>query len=103
MSIIITGATGFVGAFLVEKFIRQDKEVTLLIEKGFTKKVEDKKHIVGDITKSHFNLHKNEFNDLKGKIKEVYHLAAAYKLDIDKKTAYEVNVCTPVAKLVKLL
>lgn len=92
MSILITGATGFVGAFLVEKFIRQDKEVTLLIEKGFTKKVEDKKHIVGDITKSHFNLHKNEFNDLKGKIKEVYHLAAAYKLDIDKKTAYEVNV-----------
>ncbi len=99
MSVLITGATGFVGSFLVEKFIHEsDKELILLIENIFLEeardKIKDKKAciIAGDITKPHFNLPKNEFNCLKEKIKEVYHLAAAYKLGIDKKTAYEVNV-----------
>jgi len=79
--ILVTGATGFVGARLAQKLKEQNADVTILVRK----KPENTpyKTIVGDLTDS--NLHFDQSFDV------VCHLASCTPLEKDKKILHAVN------------
>ena len=83
-SILVTGATGFIGSKLVEVLIEKGYQVTSLIRKG--KNGNSKSNIVyGDLTDK-----KLDFKDLKFDC--VFHLASHTPLEKNKKILEKVNL-----------
>lgn len=99
MKILITGATGFIGKRLTEKFLSAGDEIFVLVRKQSLEKARE-------IFKNHSNVHfilgdvsNNDVLDtLKGveylpdDIESVIHLAAHYDLEVSLSSAYANNV-----------
>jgi len=83
-SILVTGATGFIGTRLVEKLIQGQNDVTSLIRKG-RKSHSDSKSIIGDLIDSNLNI-PIEATDC------VVHLASHTPLEKNKKILEKVNL-----------
>ena len=82
-SILVTGATGFIGFRLVNSLIKKDYEVSSLIRKG--KKGNQRSNIIfGDLTDSTLNIPNIEFQN-------VFHLASHTPLERNKKILEKVN------------
>ena len=103
MSYFVTGATGFIGRFLVDKLIARDGPIYVLVRKGSVKKLdalrgrwgpEEKRVIavVGDLAKPKLGLAAADIAHLKGKVKHFFHLAAIYDLAADAASQGEANV-----------
>ena len=83
-SVLVTGATGFIGSRLVDELIKKEYDVTSLIRKG--KEVNSKSNIIyGDLTDE-----KIDFKDLKFDC--VFHLASHTPLEKNKKILEKVNL-----------
>ena len=83
-SILVTGATGFIGSRLVEELINKGYNVTSLIRKG--KKGNPKSKIIyGDLTDEKINFNDNQFDC-------VFHLASHTSLEKNKKVLQKVNL-----------
>jgi len=83
-SVLVTGATGFIGSRLVEALINKEYDVTSLIREG--KKGNSKSNIIyGDLTDE-----KIDFKDLKFDC--VFHLASHTPLEKNKKILEKVNL-----------
>ena len=83
-SVLVTGATGFIGSRLVDELIKKEYDVTSLIRKG--KEVNSKSNIIyGDLTDK-----KIDFKDLKFDC--VFHLASHTPLEKNKKILEKVNL-----------
>ena len=83
-SILVTGATGFIGSRLVEELINKGYDVTSLIRKG--KKGNSKSKIIyGDLTDEKINFNDNQFDC-------VFHLASHTPLEKNKKVLQKVNL-----------
>ena len=82
-SVLVTGATGFIGTRLVESLIEKNWDVTSLIRKG-KKPHPSSNAIVGDITE------KISFND--EHYDYVFHLASHTPLEKNKKILHSVNL-----------
>ena len=83
-SILVTGATGFIGSRLVEELINKGYNVTSLIRKG--KKGNPKSKIIyGDLTDEKINFNDNQFDC-------VFHLASHTPLEKNKKVLEKVNL-----------
>jgi uncharacterized protein len=83
-SILVTGATGFIGSKLVEELINKGYDVTSLIRKG--KKGNSKSKIIyGDLTDKKINFNDNQFDC-------VFHLASHTPLEKNKKVLEKVNL-----------
>ena len=83
-SVLVTGATGFIGSRLVEELINKGYDVTSLIRKG--KEGNSKSNIIyGDLTDERIN-----FKDLKFDC--VFHLASHTPLEKNKKILEKVNL-----------
>ena len=83
-SILVTGATGFIGSRLVEELINKGYNVTSLIRKG--KKGNPKSKIIyGDLTDKKINFNDNQFDC-------VFHLASHTPLEKNKKVLQKVNL-----------
>ena len=83
-SILVTGATGFIGSKLVEELINKGYDVTSLIRKG--KKGNSKSKIIyGDLTDEKINFNDNQFDC-------VFHLASHTPLEKNKKVLQKVNL-----------
>ena len=83
-SVLVTGATGFIGSRLVEQLINKGYDVTSLIRKG--KEGNSKSNIIyGDLTDE-----KIDFKDLKFDC--VFHLASHTPLEKNKKILEKVNL-----------
>ena len=83
-SILVTGATGFIGSKLVEELINKGYDVTSLIRKG--KKGNSKSKIIyGDLTDEKINFNDNQFDC-------VFHLASHTPLEKNKKVLEKVNL-----------
>ena len=83
-SVLVTGATGFIGSRLVEELINKGYDVTSLIRKG--KEGNSKSNIIyGDLTDE-----KIDFKDLKFDC--VFHLASHTPLEKNKKVLEKVNL-----------
>ena len=103
MAYFVTGATGFIGQFLVRNLMKRGKPIYVLVRKGSLKKLdalreswgEAGKHVVpviGDLAKPKLGVSEADMRKLKGKIEHMFHLAAIYDLKASAESQKEANV-----------
>ena len=103
MAYFVTGATGFIGQFLVRNLLQRRKPIYVLVRKGSLKKLEalreewgvtDKEVIpvVGDLGKEKLGVSDADVKKLKGKIDHYFHLAAIYDLKAGAEAQQAANV-----------
>jgi NAD(P)-dependent dehydrogenase (short-subunit alcohol dehydrogenase family) len=103
MSYFVTGATGFVGRFLVARLLERKGTIHVLIRKDSQKKLDaigrkmgwDMKRIVpvtGDMTAARCGLNAAQVRALKGKVKHFFHLAAIYDMAASAESQRVANV-----------
>lgn len=103
MSYFVTGATGFIGRFLVSKLLQRKGMVHVLVRKGSQKKLDaigrkmgwDMKRIVvvqGDMTAPNCGVSPAQLKALTGKVRHFFHLAAIYDLTADAQSQRAANV-----------
>ncbi len=103
MAYFITGATGFIGKHLLQRIVRRKGTIYVLVRKSSQKKlielrerlgVDDKRlvGVNGDLTKPNLGLSKAKIDELKGKIKHFFHLAAIYDLTADEQSQIATNI-----------
>ncbi|MEY2867299.1 MAG: hypothetical protein RIQ43_1325 [Pseudomonadota bacterium] len=103
MAYFVTGATGFIGRFLVSNLLKRKGQVHVLVRKGSAKKLGeigeamgwDMKRIVpvtGDLSKPKLGLSAAQITALKGKVQHFFHLAAIYDLTADADSQKLANI-----------
>ena len=103
MSYFVTGATGFIGRFLVANLLGRKGAIHVLVRKDSMKKLDaigkrmgwDMKRIVpvvGDMTQPRCGLTATQLRQLKGKVKHFFHLAAIYDMEASAQSQRVANV-----------
>ena len=103
MSYFVTGATGFIGRFLVSNLLRRKGAIHVLVRKDSQKKLEsvakkmgwDMKRIVpvvGDMTAPKCGLTAAQIRALDGKVKHFFHLAAIYDMQASAESQRAANI-----------
>ncbi|MGH8032901.1 MAG: SDR family oxidoreductase [Luteimonas sp.] len=103
MSYFVTGATGFVGRFLVDRLLRRKGAVHVLVRKESQKKFDaiakkmgwDAKRLVvvhGDMTAPKCGLSTAQLRALNGKVRHFFHLAAIYDMAASAESQRAANV-----------
>ncbi|HZQ61433.1 MAG TPA: SDR family oxidoreductase, partial [Casimicrobiaceae bacterium] len=91
MAYFVTGATGFIGRFVVANLLKRGDTVYILVRAGSREKLaalrefwnaDDKKVVAltGDLAKPRLGLSDADVRRLKGKVRHFFHLAAIYDL-----------------------
>jgi NAD(P)-dependent dehydrogenase (short-subunit alcohol dehydrogenase family) len=103
MSYFVTGATGFIGRYLVSNLLKRKGNVHVLVRKSSLKKLNaigeqmnwDMKRIVpvtGDLSKPKLGLSVAQCTALKGKVQHFFHLAAIYDMSADAESQKIANI-----------
>ena len=104
MGYFVTGATGFIGRFLVANLLRKRKgPVYVLVRKDSLKKLGDvgqrmgwdMKRVVaveGDMTRTNCGVSPARIKALQGKVKHFFHLAAIYDLTASAEAQRKANI-----------
>ena len=103
MNYFVTGATGFIGRYLVSNLLKRKGTVYVLVRKDSQKKLEaagkkmgwDMKRIVpvvGDMTAAKCGFSAAQVRTLKGKVKHFFHLAAIYDLQASAESQQAANI-----------
>ncbi|GAA4866355.1 SDR family oxidoreductase [Luteimonas vadosa] len=103
MSYFVTGATGFIGRFLVARLLRRKGTIHVLVRKGSARKLEsiasrmgwDRKRIRvlhGDMTAPRCGLTATQVRELKRKVKHFFHLAAVYDMQASAESQRVSNI-----------
>ena len=103
MSYFVTGATGFLGRFLVSKLLQRKGSIHVLIRKGSENKLDaiatkmgwDRRRVIavtGDLSKPKLGLSAAQIKALTGKVQHFFHLAAIYDLAADAESQKIANV-----------
>ena len=102
MNYFVTGATGFIGKFLLEELLkREDAKVHVLVRESSRGKVEALQArygaagkrvvpVIGDVTQPGL-VSPADLKKLAGKIDHVFHLAAVYDMNMDDATGDRIN------------
>jgi len=103
MSYFVTGATGFIGRFLVSNILKRKGPVHVLVRKGSEKKLDaiaekmgwDRKRIIpvtGDLSKPNLGMTALQIKALTGKVQHFFHLAAIYDITVDAESQKVANI-----------
>ncbi|MET4727533.1 NAD(P)-dependent dehydrogenase (short-subunit alcohol dehydrogenase family) [Lysobacter enzymogenes] len=103
MSYFVTGATGFIGRFLVSNLLKRKGTIHVLVRKDSQKKFDatakkmgwDLKRVIpvaGDMTQAKCGLTPAQIRSLSGKIKHFFHLAAIYDLTASAQSQRAANI-----------
>ncbi len=103
MSYFVTGATGFIGRYLVTNLLKRSGVVYVLVRKDSQKKFDaiakkagwDLKRVsvvYGDMTKPKCGLTPSQVRMLSGKVKHFFHLAAIYDLAASAEAQRAANI-----------
>jgi NAD(P)-dependent dehydrogenase (short-subunit alcohol dehydrogenase family) len=104
MNYLVTGATGFIGRFLVARLLkREGARVFALVRPGSEYKLDALRRrlgvaedrlvpIKGDLSKKLLGVGKRDQDDLTGQIDHFFHLAALYDLKADENTQRYINI-----------
>ena len=103
MSYFVTGGTGFIGRFLIDRLLEREGTMFVLVRKGSVKKLDALRErwggngkrvvaIVGDLAKPKLGVSAADLARLKGKVEHFFHLAAIYDLSADAESQEKANV-----------
>jgi len=103
MAYFVTGATGFIGRYLVANLLKRGKPVYALVRKGSQKKLDALREslgatpkqliaVPGDLGARNLGIAPAEIKALKGKIEHFFHLAAIYDLNASADEQKAINV-----------
>jgi NAD(P)-dependent dehydrogenase (short-subunit alcohol dehydrogenase family) len=103
MAYFVTGATGFIGQFLVRNLLKRGKPIYVLVRKGSLKKLDtlraewgatdkDIIPVVGDLAKKNLGVNDADVKKLKGKVEHFFHLAAIYDIKASAEAQQAANV-----------
>ncbi|GAB4175827.1 MAG: SDR family oxidoreductase [Wenzhouxiangellaceae bacterium] len=104
MGYFVTGGTGFIGRNLIDQLLKRKGKIYVLVRSGSKKKFNDlvaerwADHagrviaVTGDLTRPRLGVRPKQIEELKGKIKHVFHLAAIYDLSADAESQRLANV-----------
>ena len=103
MAYFVTGATGFIGQFLVRNLLRRGKPIYVLVRKGSLGKLDalrsewgatdkDIIPVIGDLAKKNLGVADADVKKLKGKVEHFFHLAAIYDLKASATDQQAANV-----------
>jgi len=104
MAYFVTGATGFIGRFLVADLLKRGEPVYALVRKGSMKKLAQLRDdywgatdkqvigISGDLGKPNLGVSADDLKKLNGKIAHFFHLAAIYDLSASAEAQQAANV-----------
>ena len=103
MTYFVTGGTGFIGRFLIDRLRARPGDIHVLVRKGSVAKLdelrarwgEDGKRVVavvGDLAKPKLGIAPADLAKLKGKVKHFFHLAALYDLAADAESQEKANI-----------
>jgi len=103
MKYFLTGGTGFIGRFLVEKLLARGGTVYLLVREQSLDKLDglrerwnaDEKRVVpviGDLSSPRLGLTDEQVKELSGQIDHFFHLAAIYDMSADEHSQHVANV-----------
>ncbi len=103
MAYFVTGATGFIGRYLVANLVSRGEPVYVLVRKGSLELLAELREawgaddrtvvaMVGDLAKPHLGVSAADLRKLKGKVDHMFHLAAIYDLQASAESQQVANV-----------
>ena len=103
MAYFVTGATGFIGRFLLAELLKRDGTIYVLCRASSLDKLDDLRDrlgaeddrivpVIGDLSKERLGVEPDEIERLNGKIEHFFHLAAIYDLTADADSQRVANV-----------
>ena len=103
MAYFVTGATGFIGRFLMADLLKREGTIYVLCRASSLDKLDDLRErlgtddervvaVIGDLSKDRLGVDPDEIEKLDGKIEHFFHLAAIYDLTADADSQHVANV-----------
>jgi NAD(P)-dependent dehydrogenase (short-subunit alcohol dehydrogenase family) len=103
MAYFVTGATGFIGRFLVANLLKRGKPIYALVRKTSQKKLGELRTywgasetqviaVAGDLAKKNLGIADADIKKLAGKVDHFFHLAAIYDLNASAEAQQQANV-----------
>ncbi len=103
MEYFVTGGTGFIGRYLIERLLKRGGTVNVLVREGSRGRLEELiagwgetegtvNPVVGDLTQPLLGVDASEIERLTGKVDHFYHLAAVYDMEADSEEIRITNI-----------
>ncbi|MDX1457722.1 MAG: SDR family oxidoreductase [Marinobacter sp.] len=103
MNYFLTGGTGFIGRFLVDKLLARGGTVYVLVREQSQEKLDRLRErwgadsdrviaVIGDLSSSGLGIDGSTLKDLKGNIDHFFHLAAVYDMGADEESQQVANI-----------
>jgi NAD(P)-dependent dehydrogenase (short-subunit alcohol dehydrogenase family) len=103
MGYFVTGATGFIGRHLVERLLKREGTLYVLVREGSRGRLEELRNqwgvgedrvvpVIGDLTQPRLGVDDETIEELKGKVDHFFHPPAVYDMTADAESQKAANI-----------